>query len=99
MTEKIRAIGRNILIERIEKKNVTDFGLLIPNDAEKDNFAYAKVISVGNGYYNEKLKKEIKPSVKEGDIILYKPESAMKLEKNILMIIEEHIFGIISDDN
>lgn len=97
MTEKIRAVGKNILIERKEKKTVSDGGILLLEKGEAEDFAIATVISVAESYYNEKLKKEIQISVKEGDVILYKPESAMKVNGGHLMINEDNIFAIVEE--
>jgi co-chaperonin GroES (HSP10) len=95
MSEKIVALGRNILIERMEKKKQTETGLLLLDKSEVDDYAFAKVISCQESYFDEKLNKTVYLSVKPGDTILYKPESAMKIEKDTLMIIEDHIFAIV----
>lgn len=97
MTEIIRAIGKNILIERKEKKTVSDGGILLLEKGEAEDFAIATVISVAETYYDEKLKKEIAISVKVGDVILYKPESAMKVNGGHLMINEDNIFAIVEE--
>lgn len=94
-TEKIRALGKNILIERIEKKSVSDGGILLLDKSEAEDFAFAKVISAAESYYDEKLKKEIKLTIKAGDEILYKPESALKIG-GYHMINEDNIFAVVS---
>lgn len=97
MTEKIRTIGKNILIERKEKKTVSDGGILLLEKGEAEDFAIATVISASESYYDEKLKKEITISVRPGDVILYKPESAMKVNGGHLMINEDNIFAIVEE--
>lgn len=97
MTEKIRALGRNILIERKEKKTVSDGGILLLEKIEAEDFAIATVISAAESYYDEKLHKDIVISVKPGDKILYKPESALKVDGGHLMINEDNIFAIVEE--
>jgi co-chaperonin GroES (HSP10) len=97
MTEKIKAVGKNILIERKEKKNVSDGGIILLENVEAENFAMATVISAAESYYDEKLKKEVKLSVKPGDVIVYKPESALKVDGRYLMINEDNIFAIVEE--
>lgn len=96
MSEKIVALGRNILIERMEKKKETEAGIILLDKSEVEDYAFAKVISCQESYYDEKLNKTVYLSVKPGDVILYKPESALKIERDKLMIIEDHIFAIVT---
>ena len=97
MTEIIRAVGKNILIERKDKKKVSDGGILLLEKGEAEDFAIATVISAAESFYDEKLMKEITISVKAGDVILYKPESAMKVNGGHLMINEDNIFAIVEE--
>lgn len=91
----IRVLGRNILIEKFEN-NVEEKSLLfIPDKVKVNSYAFARVVSAADGYY-DKNDKYVKLSVKEGDIIVYKEESALKLDKR-LFIIEDHIFAVIDE--
>lgn len=96
MSEKIRALGKNILIEPTDyllEDQVGEDLILIPKDKSKFNYKVGKVLSVAEDYFDGV--KYVKHSVKEGDLILYKEESALKIEKN-KFITPEHIFAIIN---
>lgn len=94
MTDNIKAMGRNILIEKIENDVEQRSVLVIPEHAKVDSYAFARVLSAAEGYY-DKNDKYVKISVKAGDIIVYKEESALKLDKR-LFLTEDHIFAVVN---
>lgn len=94
MSDNIKAMGRNILIEKMENQVEQRGVLVIPEHAKVDSYAFAKVVSAADGYY-DKNDKYVKMSVKAGDIIVYKEESALKLDKRFFLT-EEHIFAVVN---
>jgi co-chaperonin GroES (HSP10) len=94
MSDNITALGRHILIEKIENEVESKTIIAIPDKVNVDSYAFAKVVSASEGYY-DKNDKYVKMSVKAGDIIVYKEESALKVDKR-LFLIEEHIFAIVN---
>lgn len=93
MSDVIKAMGRNILIEKIENDVEEKSVLLIPDKVKATTYAFARVLSAADGYY-DKNDKYVKMSVKAGDIIVYKEESALKLDKR-LFLTEDHIFAVV----
>ena len=94
----LKPLRDNVLAEEIEKEEKTKSGIILPDTAEKEGPAEAKVVAVGPGRVNVNGEK-IKPSVKVGDKILFKKNytvDKIKIdEKEYLIMKEEDIIGII----
>lgn len=94
---KITPLGDRILVEVLEAEEVTKGGIVLP-DTAKEKPQQAKVVAVGKGKMLDDGKYAA-PEVKKGDIILYGKYSGTELkldEKNLLMLREEDILGIVA---
>ena len=95
---RIRPLHDRILIERVEEKEKTTGGIIIP-DTAKEKPMQGKVIAVGKGKVT-KNGQVIAPDVKEGDRILFTKYagSDVKIDgKEHLIIREDDVLGIIEE--
>lgn len=93
---KIRPLGDKILVEILEAEEVTKGGIVLPDTAQEKP-QQAKVVAVGKGKLSEDGK-TIPLEVKKGDVILFGKYSGTELkleDKNLLMLKEEDILGVI----
>ena len=93
---KIRPLGDRVLVEVLEAEEVTKGGIVLP-DTAKEKPQQAKVVSVGKGKFSEDGK-QLALEVKQGDIVLFGKYSGQELkmdDKNLLMLKEEDILGIV----
>ncbi len=93
---RIRPLHDRILIERVEEKDKTKGGIIIP-DTAKEKPMQGKVIAVGKGKVTENGE-VIAPDVKEGDRILFSKYAGTEVKidgKEHLIIREDDVLGII----
>ncbi len=98
MAMKIRPLHDRIIVERLEEKEVTKGGIIIP-DTAKEKPMEGKVIAVGEGKRDDSGKR-ITPDVKKGDKILFGKYSGteVKIERHEYLVIrEEDVLGIIEE--
>lgn len=94
---KVKPLGDRVLVEVLEAEETTKGGIVLP-DTAKEKPQQGKVISVGKGKVADDGK-VVPLEVKEGDIVLYGKYSGTELkldERNLLMLKEEDILGIIA---
>lgn len=86
---KFRPLRDNVLIKRVEAKEKTAGGLILPESA-KDKPQEAEVIAVGPGRTNKEGSK-VPMTVSVGDLVLFKKYSTtdVKLEGNEYLILKE----------
>ncbi|MDD3553421.1 MAG: co-chaperone GroES [Deltaproteobacteria bacterium] len=93
---KIRPLNDRILVKRLEEKEVTKGGIIIP-DTAKEKPIEGKVVAVGKGKMLENG--SVKPlDVKEGDRILFGKYSGTEIKiegEEFLMMREDDVLGII----
>ncbi|MEZ0328576.1 MAG: co-chaperone GroES [Dissulfuribacterales bacterium] len=93
---KIRPLNDRILVKRLEEKEVTKGGIIIP-DTAKEKPIEGKVVAVGKGKMLENG--SVKPlDVKEGDKILFGKYSGTEIKiegEEFLMMREDDVLGII----
>lgn len=93
---KIRPLNDRILVKRLEEKEVTKGGIIIP-DTAKEKPVEGKVVAVGKGKVLENG--SVKPlDVKEGDKILFGKYSGTEIKiegEEFLMMREDDVLGII----
>jgi len=95
---RIRPLHDRILIERVEEKEKTTGGIIIP-DTAKEKPMQGKVIAVGKGKVTENGQ-VIAPDVKEGDRILFTKYAGTEVkieQKEHLIIREDDVLGIIEE--
>ncbi len=93
---KIRPLNDRILVQRLEQKEKTTGGIIIP-DSAKEKPAEGKIIAVGNGKMNDEGKR-VALEVKEGDQVLFSKYGGtdVKVEGvDYLIMREDDILGII----
>ena len=92
----IKPLGDRVLIEVLEAEEMSKGGIVLP-DSAKEKPQQGKVIAVGKGKVSDDGK-TIALQVKEGDLVLYGKYSGTELnldEKNLLMLREDDILGIV----
>ena len=93
---KIQPLGDRVLVEILEAEEVTKGGIVIPGTAQEKP-QQAKVAAVGKGKISDEGK-VVPPEVKKGDVVLFGKYSGTELkldEKNLLMLKEEDILGMV----
>jgi chaperonin GroES len=94
---KIRPLSDRVLVVRIEEKEKTTGGIIIP-DTAKEKPQEGEVIAVGPGKW-DKNGKRISMSIKEGDRILLGKYAGNEIKINgveHLIINEDDILGVIA---
>jgi chaperonin GroES len=92
----IKPLGDRVLIEILEAEEKTKGGIVLP-DSAKEKPQQGKVVAVGPGKFSDEGK-TISLQVKTGDVVLYGKYSGTELkvdERNLLMLREEDILGVI----
>ena len=95
MFEKIRPLYDRILIERIEAKDTTESGIIIP-DAAKEKAQTGNVVAVGGGRVTPDGK-TIPMQVKVGDVVFFGKYSGTDAGNDYLVIREEEILGVVQE--
>ncbi len=93
---QVKPLGDRVLVEVLEAEEKTKGGIVLP-DTAKEKPQQAKVVAVGKGKVSDEGK-NVPLEVKEGDIVLYGKYSGTELkidERNLLMLREEDILGVI----
>ncbi len=92
----VKPLGDRILVEVLEAMEKTKGGIVLP-DTAKEKPQEAKVVAVGKGRITDDGK-VIPLEVKKGDVILFGKYSGTELkldERNLLMLKEEDVLGIV----
>jgi chaperonin GroES len=95
---KIKPLGDRIVVERIEEE-VKKGGIIIP-DTAKEKPQQGKVISVGDGRFDENGKR-IPMEVKKGDVILFGKYSGNEIrvgDIEYLIMREDDVLAIIEKE-
>jgi len=94
---KLRPIGDNILVERLEAEQKKK-GIIIP-DSAKEKPKQGKVVAVGKGKI-DKDGKLIPMNVKKGDKVIFGSYAGTEVEvegKQYVIMGEDDVLGIIED--
>ncbi len=99
MKTSIKPLGDRVLIEPLKdhKEGKTDFGIYLPETAEKERPEKGKVIAVGEGKTDENGKK-IPVRVKKGDTVIFTKYGPTEIKvdgKEYLIAREEDILAVI----
>ncbi|MBP9718789.1 co-chaperone GroES [Candidatus Gracilibacteria bacterium] len=97
MLKKLRPLDDRILIEPVEEKTTTSFGLVLPESSSKEKPQKGMVLAVGPGKLTDEGKR-VPMVVKVGDTILYTKygPTEVKLEgKEIFFLQESDVLAII----
>lgn len=93
---KLRPLNDRILVKRVEEKEVTTGGIIIP-DTAKEKPAEGKVVAVGNGKLGEDGKR-IPLEIKKGDQILFGKYGGAEINidgEEYLIMNEGEVLGVI----
>lgn len=96
---KLIPLNSNVLIERIDAKNKTEGGIILP-DIAKEKPKEGDIIAVGEGRYQNGIL--IKPRVKAGDRVIFSSFSGSEIEvenKEYFIIAEEDILAVCDKEN
>ena len=92
---KVRPLGDRVVVKRIEEKNETAGGILIP-DSAKDKPQEGTVLSVGTG--KTLVDGSVRPlDLKEGDRVLFGKFGGTEITvdgEDLLILREEDILGV-----
>jgi len=89
MSTKLQPLGDRIVVEPLDKEEVTKGGIVLP-DTAKEKPQEGKVLAVGPGKMSDDGKR-IVPDVKVGDIVVYAKYGGTEYKENgkELMILRE----------
>ncbi len=93
---KLRPLNDRIVVKRVEEKEVTKGGIIIP-DTAKEKPAEGKVIAVGKGALNNEGKR-VPLEVKKGDRILFGKYGGQEINVEgveYLIMSEQEVLGVI----
>lgn len=103
MINVTKPLGDKLLVERLAKKEKTNFGIILPNDVIDDNTHRGKVLSVSDGTFNDKTG-QIEPlDVKVGDIVLFHGKAGFSMKERVddpdyVLLREEDVLAVVSED-
>lgn len=94
----LKPLKDQILVEEIQKEEIRESGIIIPDTAEKEGPVQGRVVAIGDGVINQKGER-IPLSIKVGDNILFKKGygvDQIKFDGNEYLIMkEDDVIGII----
>jgi len=93
---KLRPLNDRILVKRVEEKEVTKGGIIIP-DTAKEKPAEGKIVAVGQGALNNDGVR-VPLEVKKGDLILFGKYGGQEINvegEEYLIISEQEVLGVI----
>ena len=98
MAINLRPLGDRVVVESIEKEDVTPSGIVLPETA-KEKPQEGLVLAVGPGRWDEDGEKRIALDVKEGDKVLYAKYAGTEVKlpdnKKVLVLRESDILAVI----
>jgi len=95
---KVNPLGDRILVKRLEEKETTSGGIIIP-DTAKEKPQQGKVIAVGPGKLNDDGTRT-KPEVSKGDRILISKYAGTEVNiegDDYIILREDDVLGIVAE--
>jgi chaperonin GroES len=96
-SQKLRPLADRVIVETLEKEEVTPGGILLPETA-KEKPQEGKVIAVGPGRWDEDGKKRVPLEVAEDDRVIFARYSGTEIkidEKKYLILSEKDILAVL----
>jgi len=97
MSIKLKPLGDRLIVEPIEREEVTASGIVLPETA-KEKPQEGKVLAVGPGRRDEEGKR-VPMDVKEGDRVLFAKyagtEVKLETDRKVLVLRESDILAIV----
>ena len=99
MALNIKPLGDRLLVEPIEKEEMTASGIYVPETA-KEKPQEGKVLAVGPGRWDEDGKKRLPLDVKVDDRIIYAKYAGTEIkidDKKYLILKESDVLAIVEE--
>ena len=100
MAIKLKPLGDRVVVEPVEKEEVTASGIVLPETA-KEKPQEGMVLAVGPGRWDEDGKKRVALDVKEGDKVLYAKYAGTEVkllgDRKVLVLRESDLLAIVLD--
>lgn len=100
MKSKLVPLRDYIVLEPVAEKEVTESGIVIPQDSNKDRPEQGTVVAVGPGKVLQDGTK-VEMDVKKGDVVLfskYGPTEVKVNGKDYLVVKQDDILAILQND-
>jgi chaperonin GroES len=98
MSIKLKPLGDRVVVEPIEKEEVTASGIVLPETA-KEKPQEGLVLAVGPGRWDDEGEKRVALDVKEGDKVLYAKYAGTEVklpgDKKVLVLRESDLLAVI----
>ena len=98
MAIKLKPLGDRVVVEPIEKEEITAGGIVLPETA-KEKPQEGLVLAIGPGRWDEDGKKRVAMDVKEGDKVLYAKYAGTEVklpdDKKVLVLRESDLLAIL----
>jgi len=98
MSMKLKPLGDRVVVEPIEKEEVTASGIVLPETA-KEKPQEGLVLAVGPGRWDDEGEKRVALDVKEGDKVLYAKYAGTEVklpgDKKVLVLRESDLLAVI----
>ena len=95
-TPKIRPLGQNVLLRRLEAEEKTKGGIILP-DTAKEKPREGEILAIGEGELDKEGKK--KPfQVKKGDRVIFSSYAGTEIKmggEDYLILSEDDILGVV----
>ena len=99
MSIKLKPLGDRVIVEPVEKEEMTPSGIVLPETA-KEKPQEGLVLAVGPGRRDEEGEKRIAMDVKEGDKVLYAKYAGTEVklpDKKVLVLRESDLLAIVEE--
>ena len=93
---KIRPLGQNVLLRRLEAEEKTKGGIYLP-DTAKEKPREGEVLAIGEGELDKNGKRR-KFSVKEGDRVIFSSYAGTEIKvggEELMILSENDILGVV----
>lgn len=97
MALKLRPLGDRVIVEPIEREEMTATGIYVPETA-KEKPQEGLVLAVGEGRWDDEGKRRIPLEVKEGDRVLFAKYAGTEVkmdDKKYLILRESDVLAIV----
>ncbi len=94
---KLRPLADRVIVEPLDKEEVTPGGILLPETA-KEKPQEGRVVSVGPGRWDEEGKKRVEMEVAQGDTVIFAKYSGTEIkldDKKYLILSEKDILALM----
>ena len=100
MAIKLKPLGDRVVVEPVEKEEVTASGIVLPETA-KEKPQEGMVLAVGPGRWDEDGETRVALDVKEGDKVLYAKYAGTEVklpgDRKVLVLRESDLLAIVLD--